>query len=233
MRWIGTNGIASFKQLYIVFWPQAKERTCQERLLQLEKAGWIERHYVDTDRKRGEQVYTLTSKGAKEHFEEATRRRMMIGLPAPGELKQQLMAQDTRIVLERSLAEQGGRLVGWQNERELRSEAALARRKPLSRAWGGLPDLNDARAFFTTPSNTENITTTTGNHNSGTGQVQSLDIEIDGQYYGQMLKKKIVSLARGNRPTLWVTTPDRVRQIQRELTEAGEPTNIHLLIINH
>ncbi len=148
LHWIGTNGVASFKQLHTVFWPTANERTCRERLVQLEKAGWIERHYVHTSRKRGEQVYTLTRRCATEHFEAATRKRLMIGLPATSELKQQLTAQDTRIVLDRMLAAQGKQVVNWLNERELRSEAAYLKRKTGSRAWGGLAGVADARVFI-------------------------------------------------------------------------------------
>lgn len=237
MKWIGTNGVASFKQLLTVFWPEAKERTCQERLLQLEKAGWIERHYVDTSRKRGEQVYSLTKRGAQEHFESAERRLLMIGLPARSELKQQLTAQDTRIVLEQKLALQGRQLISWVNERQLRSEAALLKRTPGSKAWGGLADVPDGRIFVCNSAaiargNEDNRNSTgKADTTSENNAVQQIEIEIDGQYYGQMLKGKIATLVKSNRPTLWVTTLDRAVRIENEIKQAGA-SNIQILVVD-
>lgn len=255
MRWIGTNGIASFKQLHNVFWTTAKERTCQERLIQLEKAGWIERHYVHTSRKRGEQVYTLTRQGANQHFEAATRRRLMVGLPARAELKQQLTAQDTRIALERTLAAKGKRVVDWMNERELRSEAAYSKRKAGSRTWGSLAEVADARIFISgitgsavtneglkpphgetrgrtgnSPNNSNSLLPV-NSQDSADEAIQSVDIEIDGQYYGQMLRNKISTLARRNQPTIWVTKTGRVGRIESEIRQAGA-TNIGVMVVD-
>ncbi len=233
MKWIGTNGVASFKQLHTVFWPGARERACQERLVQLEKAGLLERHYVYTSRKRGEQVYTLTRQAAIQHFEAVTRKRLMIGLPAKAELKQQLTAQDTRITLERLLAPQGKHVVDWLNERELRRVAANLKRKADSRVqpWAreGLTEVADARVFISLTS--IGAATNTGKQDNQYENIQSMDIEIDGPYYGQMLKNKISAIARRNQPTLWVTTSDRARQAKSEIKQS-DASNIRVIAVD-
>ncbi len=274
MRWIGTNGIASFKQIQTVFWPGATARTCRERLALLEKSGLIERHYVQTSRKRGEQVYTLTDHGATEYFEAAMRKRLMVGLPTHTKVKQQLIAQETWIALEKMLAPYGKRIVNWQNEKELRSEAAFLKRKPGSRTFGGLADVADARVFIgmgstVTPGQDETGATGEGQPASGpaslprnfgsndsgskvakpvsnslhpasflvldtpdyTDGIQRIDIEIDGQYYGQMLDNKIAKIAGGKLPTLWVTTSQRAERIKSEIVRTG-PSNIGVLIVD-
>jgi len=286
MQWIGTNGLASLKQLQIVFWPEATERTCRERLFLLEKSGLIERHYVQTSRKWGEQVFTLTEQAAVKYFDSTMRKRLMIGLPTHAKVKQQLTAQETRIVLERLLRPFGKRIVCWQNERELHSEAAMLKRNPGSRAFGGLADVADARAFIgispivppqqtailpekenereaTTrlapgpglPANNSHAATFNNggpDHTKPTPEkfenalfrflaapgpklvgVQRIDIEIDGQYWGQMLKNKITKLGRTSQPTLWVTNSVRAERIQNEIdrSESGA-ANVWILVVD-
>lgn len=274
MRWIGTNGIASFKQIQTVFWPDATERTCQERLVLLEKSSFIERHYVQTSRKRGELVFTLTNQAAIEHFEAALRKRLMIGLPTHAKVKQQLIAQETWIALEKMLAPYGKRIANWQNEKELRSEAAFLKRKTGSRAFGGLADVADARVFIgvakVTPGQAfamsevkpaptpipvpifDNCALDAGSgqalptsnnlcpapfcrlNTSTTAQIagiERIDIEIDGQYYGQMLKTKVSKIASGNQPTLWVTTSQRAERIKSEIDKTGA-LNIWMLVVD-
>lgn len=268
MRWIGTNGVASLKQLQTVFWPEATERTCRERLVLIEKGGLIETHYVETSRKRGEQVFTLTNRAATEYFEAVIRKRLIVGLPPRAELKQQLMAQDTRIVLDQLLALYGKRITKWQNERELRREAAFIKWKPGSPAGRGKFNdvaVADARILLgEAEANAGCAGRSGGASNSsqpqhaeirlayslGQGQAsanspqlysvsnlllnldnfQSLNIEIDGEYFGQMLKTKIHQINRGNQPTLWVTTPKRAARIEEEISQVG-PSSIWLMVV--
>lgn len=202
LRWVGRGGIASIAQLHQQFWPQAKEQTCRDRLLQLEKASWLKSEYTDT-RKHGtpELVFYLTRQGAN-LFTAGERERMIIGKPASHELKQQLMMQDTRIMLERRLAEDGARILDFRNERELRSQfykkANRQRRSSISQLLSGRSDdMADCQALI---------------ERSDGSQVM-VDIEIDGQYYGQMLKDKVAALARNSNPVLYVAEIGRVRTV--------------------
>lgn len=278
MRWIGTNGLASFKQIWMVFWPVATERTCRERLALLEKNGLIEQHYVQTSRMRDEQIFTLTNLAATHYFDAALRKRLMVGLPSRAELKQQLMAQDARIVLEGLAASVGKRIVRWQNERELRRETAFFKREESNstrRIGLNMADIADARIFigeagttvsssyaFNTAESGERPATTilpafntrltrlAISSKNGPGNFLShpevhagpdllasltnfltLNLEIDGDYFGQMLKTKIHEINRGNHPTIWITTPKRAERIEEEINGVGA-SKIWLLSID-
>lgn len=227
MRLIGTDGLASFKTLHAKFWPLAKARYCRDRLRKLEKAGWLESHYVvDTHKESSILVFTLTPSGAKAHFNQVERQAMMIGLPAYAEIHQQLMAQQARFILEERLkrkeGEKGGEeeggglhLIEWNNERQLRSEARL-RLRPGSRSWGRLSGVADARARIINPK---------------TGEVFEQLIEVDGHYFGKMLRQKIARIAADGKKTLWVTTSDRRVKILKEVSQAAAE-NIELLIVD-
>jgi DNA-binding PadR family transcriptional regulator len=199
MNWIGSGGLASLNQLHVKFWTNAKERTCRERLLQLEKAGMLKTHFVDA-RVKGEQVFTLTPKGAKE-FSALERKFFFTKLPQKHELKQQLISQDIRIKLERDLVQQGKKLVTWKNEHQLRSEAHHATGKKFGNS-AGIPD---ARAVIETEE----------------GEAEEIDLEIDGQYYGKMLGDKLGALANSGRGGIWVTTKARAGKIAQLLGGLG------------
>jgi hypothetical protein len=132
----------------------------------------------------------------------------MLGIPGLSELKQQLYSQDTRLALETGLKERGGRLIEWQNERELRREQRLSQErnrklKGYARVEVGGEDIPDARAVM----------------EDSDGQRVEVDIEIDGGYYAQMLRDKIKSFAVSSKPVIWATTrPDRIRA---EIEEIG------------
>ncbi len=215
MRLLGTDGVASLKTLQDRFWPQATVRTCRERLLQLEKAGWIHSQFVDTKKRSGQLIFTLTPKGAKEHFNQLERKFMIMKLPADNEIHQQLMAQYTRFALEEQLKERGLALAGWNNERKLRSQARL-QQHPGTRAWGGLSGVADAQAVV---------------YNSSNGENFEQNIEIDGQYYGKMLRNKIAGIVSCGKSTLWVTTPDRANRITGEIARAGAENVIQVMVI--
>ena len=215
LRFIGQGGIASLNQVHRRHWATAKERTAQERLQQLVSAGYLVKDYTDT-RSPGEAVYGLTRKGAA-LFDKLEREGLTIGLPTHNEMKQQLYAQDTRLTLEHQLADRGEKLISWHNERELRSHQ---RREQLARGQSfntrlQFEDIADAQAVIA----------------DAKGQESVLDIEIDGQYFGKMLKEKIANYEQLGRPTIWVSTgASRGKRIEREVKEA-HASNIIVMVI--
>lgn len=215
MRLLGTDGVSNLKTIQERFWPEAKVRTCRERLSQLEKAGWLESHFVDTRGKKNELVFTLTAKGAKQHFSQVERKFMITKLPAYNEVHQQLMAQQARFFLEDRLKRVGLELAGWLNERQLHSQARRQQR-PGTRAWGPLGGIADAQAVIVDPA---------------TGETSTLNIEVDGAYYGKILRNKIATITSAGKSTLWVTTPDREKRITGEIQQAGADNLIELMII--
>jgi DNA-binding PadR family transcriptional regulator len=140
MRLLGTDGISNLKTIHEKFWPGAKAQTCRDRLLQLEKSGWLKSHFVDTRGKKNELVFTLTPQGAKQHFSQIERKFMITKLPAYNEVHQQLMAQQARFILENRLRERGLELAGWLNERQLRSQARLQKRPGTSHRRDNKPE---------------------------------------------------------------------------------------------
>jgi hypothetical protein len=160
-------------------------------------------------------VFTLTPKGAKQHFSQVDRKFMITKLPAYNEVHQQLMAQRARFKLEEQLKNRGLELAGWLNERELRSQA---RRKlhPGARAWGALGGVADAQASLVDPA---------------TGETSTLNIEVDGAYYGKVLLNKIKAIASAGKTTIWVTTPDREKRIRSEISQAGADNLIEIMVI--
>lgn len=212
MRWLGQNGIASLDQLQRVFWPETQPRTARDRLLQLEKAGYLTSHYLDL-RRPGELVLCLTARGANLFLKEE-RRRFMVGLPAAYERYQQLLAGDGRIALERQWAGEGRRLVDWLHERELRSHAARHRQLSGARSGTAQPEeIPDAEAVIMDQA----------------GRIERISIECDGDYHGQMLRQKIAGFARTERPTIWLTHGQR--RGQRLTLETGQYSNITVLVV--
>lgn len=217
LQFVGQGGIARLDQLKRRHWPTAQEQTARDRLLQLEKAGWLQSHFCHQARKHNNGlVFTLTNKGAA-HFTSAERKRFTIGLPTHGELVQQLVGQDTRIALEIRLAAQGRRLVQWRSERELRSEfyGDQARyNRQRGRAWNASASRSTGR-----PKDVDDLYDAQAVIAGQDGQESQLGIEIDGQYYGKMLDKKLASFtARPDQPLIWATTsPLRARRIEQAL----------------
>jgi hypothetical protein len=206
LRFVGKGGVATLGQLLQKFWENARERTAYERLIELSRDGYLKSSQTQA-RGKVEQIFILTAKGARE-FGWLERKGFMVGIPGLGEMKQQLYSQDTRLALEAGLIERGGKLVDWQNERELRRNQRLSQEtnrklKGFARVEVGGENIPDARALI----------------EDSDGQRVEVDIEIDGSYYGQMLREKIKSFAASSKSVIWATTrPDRIRA---EIEDAG------------
>lgn len=232
MRFIGQGGVATLDQLHRRHWPNALVQTARDRLSQLEKAGWIKSQAVNVGSRGNEIAFTITKKGAA-LFPKSEAERFYIGLPSQGELKQQITGQDTRIQLEKQLAERGEKLLYWKNEREIRSEfyrEQAAYNKKYGYAhnkqhWNrpSVDDIADAQAVVI----------------DGEGNERTLNIEIDGQYYGKMLDKKIEAFAKyggagsssGKDQNIWVTTPSRADRVRQALG-AHNHGHIAMIVIN-
>lgn len=220
MRFIGEGGIANLDQIVTRYWDGRVEakKTARLRLAKLEKAGWIGSGFIDV-RKPGELVFFLSRQGALHHFSRIERARLIVGLPAWTELKQQLLLQDARLVMEQELNRKGHKLVGWFNEHQLRSEARRGR-SPGSRAWYNLAGIADARALI----------------EDSEGSSYEVEIEADGYYWGKNLAGKLGGLAQSAKSVIWVTTRSRQALVEKRLAEErlANPAaeNITLLVLD-
>jgi hypothetical protein len=198
LRWIGQGGVASLDQVARRFWEGKQPETALTRLRQLVKGGYLEAHVCDALRP-GELVFTLTQRGRLE-FDPSWRERLQIGLPSAGEIRQQLLAQDAYLALEAWAREQGAELVSWSSEREMRASFHRTRRSSIRRSRQVTAhDIADAQAVVLTAD----------------GERLLLDIEIDGAYYGKMLKDKAARLGKSGRTVIWVCTQEREASIRR------------------
>ncbi len=154
---------------------------------------------------------------------------MVTSMPGTQEMRQQLDAQDARSALEKYLSRLGQRLLDWQSEREIRSEA-LSLRALIIKERGyeltqeelaGLPELPDARATIEPAPGDETY---------------RVDIEIDGAYYNRMLKRKINGFldnhCQTGRSLVWVTTTRRrAKRIRQEIEIAGARHCIAVMVL--
>jgi hypothetical protein len=212
LEWIGRSGIAGEQQIMRRFWPDSRAETARDRLRQLVKAGLLTAHVCDV-RRPGEDVYSLTGQGRR-HFDPCERSRLQVGLPTVGEIRQQMIAQDAYLYLEEQARAHGEHLADWRAERELRADfrrtqAAAAREGQVIPDW----EIADAQAVIA----------------GADGARQTLDVEIDGQYYGRMLRQKVERCGAGGRPTLWVCASQRrAAAVQRIAAPYG---NIRVVVV--
>jgi hypothetical protein len=198
LRWVGRGGIAAASQLAGRFWPGCRATTARDRLRQLVQADYLARHTCDA-RRPGEVVYTLTPRGRR-LFPPAEQRTLQIGLPAASARRQQLVAQDAYQYLEQEAHAQGGHLVAWQGEAALRSAFYRNARASSYQVPAGPTEIADAQVQIA----------------GADGRTQIYDVEIDGQYHGQMLRKKLDHCGMGGRPTLWIcAAPARAAHIRQ------------------
>jgi hypothetical protein len=234
-RLIGQGQVASFDLLWWRFWRDtatgeiAKKATSRYRLEQLVTSGYLEATYSNARRAK-ELIYCLTRSGAR-LLTPLEQSRLVLGFPGRSEMRQQLDAQDARYQLEGELVARGERLLDWKGERELRSQARREQMRQEAESGSnrsieelpGLPDLPDARILIE-GSAAESYTR------------YSLDIEIDGEYYGQMLKSKVAALYQGSqqsgREVVWVTaTSGRAARLNQEIARAGAIGHLRVMLL--
>lgn len=224
LEFIGSGGLASLSQLKRKFWPQSiNEATCRQRLYRLERALYLKANFNSIPGlKHGEVTFNLTERGALAFFTERERLYFYTALPGKRDCEQQLIAQATRLYLEEHLPQPGKQLTGWKNERELRGQAVQKMQQKLGGRglvkFGKLGGIADGEALIL---------------EQATGEITSLVIEIDGQYYGRQFQQKVIELASFGKPGLWVTTSqcraDRVTQAFNEL--AGAKNSVEVLTL--
>lgn len=230
LQYTGENGLATFYQLLALFWPASKsERTARARLSLLEQAGLLTHHYIGA-RWPAELVFCLTGRAA-ELFEPAQRELMIIGLPSHHEQKQILMAQDTRLYLERYLPTQHLRLIQWTNERVVRGRA-LANRLEGGSGWLRQDESAEGPSHMAEVPDGEIIL---GRVNSRgeliTGSQFRVYLEMDGQYWGKQLDQKLASLARLPDQTIYVVPEPRAERLRRALEPYASSGKLILLVL--
>lgn len=237
LRFVGTQGVASLGQLSRRFWPGALVSTAQDRLTQLVRSGCLQakRCYVHPVT---ELVYGLTREGLL-LFSTSERTGLQVGLPSASEMKHSVLATEVRIRIEEQLQAEGGQLVGWRRERELRADCGREVAKRV-RASGNARTVTLSSVI--SPPNDGGVAggARRGGGGSGSsgqrkaaqqknldiadarvivqmmeGAIQEIDIEIDGQYYGKMLQEKAASLGCSSRPVIWACSSGRVATVTR------------------
>jgi hypothetical protein len=230
LRRVGQVHVASLDQLHFLFWSQpeiASLKTSRNRLSQLVGEGYLECAYTNA-RKKTEKIYALTYK-ALQVVSPAEQAHMEAGLPRTNEMREALDAGEARIILELELKRRSEKLLSWKSEHEIRSEAFSERaikehelgRRFNEEELAALPELPDARLYIQSADGT---------------YIYQLDLEIDGAYYNQMLKRKVAglhanSLATG-RKVIWVTaTHRRGQRIQKEIQLTGADKTIEVMVL--
>ena len=224
LEFIGSGGLASPTQLKRKFWPLSKtEATCRQRLYLLERALYLKANFSPLPgRSRGEVIFNLTKQGALVFLGERERHYFYTKLPGKRDCEQQLISQATRLYLEEKLPEVGKRLIGWKNERQLRGEAIQKMQQKLGQRglvrFGKLGGIPDGEAVILEET---------------TGEVITMVIEIDGQYYGRQLKEKVKEIASFGRPGLWVTTSQlRAARVEQALASfTGAKNTVEVLVV--
>ncbi len=211
LHWIGQAGIASADQVARFAWAGRHLETAQNRLRRLVNAGYLQQATSDAQQPGG-LVYSLTRQGWI-LFPRQERERLRIGPPLPYERTQQFLSQEAYLRLAAEAQIAGGTLVVWRSERELRSDMG-ARGQVAARVeqHPTVDEIPDGQAVI---ANADGTTT-------------KLDVEIDGQYYGRMLRQKAAHYGQGGHPTIWVCTANRAPIVQRA-TRAYP--NIRVLVV--
>lgn len=198
MQLAGMDGLASFRIIKNQFFELANDKTARARLTQMEKAGWIQSGRTDA-RQRGELVFFLTDKG-HQFFTPAERQYFMQARAS--EYKQQLMLQEARLRLKQEVEYDGGKILEWKNEHQLKSEWRKAEMAGLQ--YGEVDELPDAEAII----------------ELADGSTYQIGIEADGSYFGKRLSSKCERFGEGgnNYQVMWVTTPDRANKISNAIS---------------
>lgn len=221
LEFIGSGGLASLTQLKRKFWPLSKtEATCRQRLYHLERALYLKANFSPLPgRLRGEVIFNLTEQGALVFSGEREHHYFYTKLPGKRDCEQQLISQAARLYLEEKLPEVGKRLIGWKNERELRGEAIQKMQLKLGQRglvrFGKLGGIPDGEAVIL---------------EEATGEITTVVIEIDGQYFGRQFEQKVKEIAGFGKSGLWVTTSlhraERVVQALAKVAQARNPVEV-------
>jgi hypothetical protein len=198
LHWIGQAGIASLEQVARFAWADQRRRTAQERLRRLVRLGYLQQAF-GAARPQDGLVYSLTRQGWL-LFPPEERDQLQIGWPPPRIQAQQLLSQEAYLHLALEAQAGGSTLISWRTERELRRELQSVGQTAVS---PGAPppadEVPDGQAVIA----------------DADGAITTLDIEIDGQYYGRMLRQKVAQYGQSGRPTVWVCIANRAGTVQR------------------
>jgi hypothetical protein len=145
-----------------------------------------------------ETVFSLTRQGWI-LFPPQERRWLQIGLPLPYERMQQFLTQEAYLRLAADAQTTGAILVAWRSEHELRSEQRYWWQNPTAGRWSSTDEIPDGQAVLC----------------AADGSLEYVDIEIDGQYFGRMLRQKAEYYGQRGCPTIWVCRAARVPIVQR------------------
>ena len=194
-RFVGEHETATFEQIKAKFWPSsANDETAKQRLDKLRRAGYIARHDYQPDVLHATSRYTITKKVLRETASENAS-RMYTGKLIEREITQAIKSVEARLELER----RGYTVEGWISERQLQREqqAQIAQARKNGHHHPTAPAISDGQAVILNPD----------------GKVVCADVEIDGQYWGRMLTKKINGFA--GRHVFWACTPERAERVQQ------------------
>lgn len=191
LRWIGEGGLASRVQLARRFWPAARyPRTAYQHLYRLVRQGYL---LTDGYDRRGQHhdLYILTAAGSA--VLGAAPPFVRIGWPPPREWPHLLAGQEVRLHLEQRLASagQGGVIRAWRTDYRLRHLPLPVRDQPA---------IADIQMEW---------------QRTATSASETVLIEIDGAYFGQMLATKVAAYANPATRVLWVCPPHRVARLRR------------------
>ena len=195
-RFLGEHETATFAQVRQKFWAASvTDKTAHDRLDKLRKEGYIVRHtYTTTTNGRTTTRYSITRKALRE-LEPATTERLYTGKLIDREVEQAIKGVEARLELER----RGYQVTGWISERQLQraQHVAIAHARRAGRPATAAA-ISDGQAIIA---------------DSKTGEIATIDVEIDGQYYGKMLCQKVQGFA--GRPVFWACPPRRAALVRR------------------
>jgi hypothetical protein len=198
---IGQGGVATDDQLTRRFWSRARPRSAYRQLYRLVAEGYLlVQPWSFPTRKTF--LYALTEAGAQALGVRPP--HVYIGWPRYGEMAHLILGQETRLLLETRLAVTGGVLLAWRAERLLRHLYLRAQ------MHGEIPD---AQADFCLAVG---------------DPMETVDVEIDGQYYGQMLARKAAGYGAHPRRVLWACLTQRAALVEAVI--APYP-NVELLVL--
>lgn len=194
-RFLGEHETATFDQIRQKFWPNSvTKQTAQDRLDKLRRDGLIQKFdYLPNDSSQKKLVRYQIKRAALQYLDAETASRLYTKPLQDHEVPQVIATVQARLELER----QGYDVQGWISERELRRE----QHQDIANSQS-YDTIADGQVIVIDPS---------------TGEVTRVDVEIDGQYYGKMLKKKLDCFS--GREVIWATTPNRISYISKKVNQ--------------